>query len=112
MEASAPATHRAERQGCPTTGVINLLQGKSSQIEITAKAAEGEITEQQYEDKVQEACRQPGIHVVEKRLCLAESEWGFRYQDGRPARIQTCIECLGHVHLCDHSLPFVLSCRS
>ena len=46
-------------------GVMNLLQHKFDRLEITVRAAEGEIIEQEYEDKVQEAFRQLGIEVSE-----------------------------------------------
>ncbi len=47
-------------------GIMNLLQHKFNRLEITVSAAEGAITEQEYEDKVREAFRQLGITVHEE----------------------------------------------
>lgn len=46
-------------------GVMNLLQTKFSHLEIEIVATEGEISEQDYEDKIKEAFRQLGIEVDE-----------------------------------------------
>jgi len=47
-------------------GVMNLLQHKFGRLEVVLGAAEGEISEQEYEDKILEAFRQLGIQVVEE----------------------------------------------
>jgi len=47
-------------------GVMNLLQHKFDQLDILLSADDGEISEQEYEDKIQEAFRQLGIDVVEE----------------------------------------------
>ena len=46
-------------------GVMNLLQSKFESLEIELTASGGEITEQDYEDKIKEAFRQLGIEVDE-----------------------------------------------
>jgi len=46
-------------------GVMNLLQHKFGRLEVVLAAGEGEISEQEYEDKIQEAFRQLGIDVTE-----------------------------------------------
>jgi len=47
-------------------GVMNLLQHKFGRLDVTLSAEQGEISEQEYEDKIQEAFRQLGIEVVEE----------------------------------------------
>jgi hypothetical protein len=47
-------------------GVMNLLQHKFDRLDIVLSAEHGEISEQEYEDKIQEAFRQLGIEVVEE----------------------------------------------
>jgi len=47
-------------------GVMNLLQHKFDRLDIVLSAEDGEISEQEYEDKIQEAFRQLGIEVVEE----------------------------------------------
>ncbi|MDD5510539.1 MAG: DUF499 domain-containing protein [Dehalococcoidales bacterium] len=46
-------------------GVMNLLQSKFDSLEIELLAADGEISEQDYEDKIKESFRQLGIEVDE-----------------------------------------------
>jgi hypothetical protein len=47
-------------------GVMNLLQHKFDRLEVVLSAEHGAISEQEYEDKIQEAFRQLGIEVVEE----------------------------------------------
>ena len=47
-------------------GVMNLLQHKFDRLDVVLSAERGEISEQEYEDKIQEAFRQLGIEVVEE----------------------------------------------
>ena len=47
-------------------GVMNLLQHKFNRLEVVLSVDEGEISEQEYEDKIQEAFRQLGIEVEEE----------------------------------------------
>ncbi len=47
-------------------GVMNLLQHKFDRLDVMLSAEHGEISEQEYEDKIQEAFRQLGIEVVEE----------------------------------------------
>ncbi len=47
-------------------GVMNLLQHKFDRLDIVLSAEHGEISEQEYEDKIQEAFRQLGIEVMEE----------------------------------------------
>ncbi len=47
-------------------GVMNLLQHKFSRLDVVLVAEDGEISEQEYEDKVREAFRQLGIEVREE----------------------------------------------
>ena len=47
-------------------GVLNLLQYKFRRLDVTLVAEEGEISEQEYEDKVRETFRQLGIEVGEE----------------------------------------------
>jgi len=47
-------------------GVMNLLQSKFGFLEIEIIATNGEISEQDYEDKIKESFRQLGIEVDEK----------------------------------------------
>lgn len=44
-------------------GVMNFLQHKFNRLEITLQADEGNLTEQEYEDKIREAFRQMGVEV-------------------------------------------------
>jgi len=46
-------------------GVMNLLQSKFESLEIELTASGGEITEQDYEDKIKETFRQLGIETDE-----------------------------------------------
>ncbi|RMF28240.1 MAG: ATP-binding protein [Chloroflexi bacterium] len=46
-------------------GVMNLLQHRFDRLEIALTAEDGEMLEQEYEDKVREAFRQLGIEVEE-----------------------------------------------
>ena len=47
-------------------GVMNLLQSKFDILEIEIDATNGEISDQDYEDKVKESFRQLGIEPDEK----------------------------------------------
>jgi hypothetical protein len=47
-------------------GVMNLLQHRFDRLDVVLSADEGEISEQEYEDRIQEAFRQLGIEVVEE----------------------------------------------
>ena len=47
-------------------GVMNLLQNKYETLEIEIIAKDGEISEQDYEDKIEEAFRQLGIELDDK----------------------------------------------
>jgi hypothetical protein len=44
-------------------GVLNYLQSKYNRIEISLSLAEGQLTKQEYEDKIEEAFRQMGIEI-------------------------------------------------
>jgi len=44
-------------------GVMNLLQSKFESLEIELTASDGEITEQDYEEKIKETFRQLGIET-------------------------------------------------
>jgi hypothetical protein len=46
-------------------GVMNLLQSKFGSLEIEIVATDGQISEQDYEDKIKESFRQLGIDVDE-----------------------------------------------
>ena len=46
-------------------GVLNLLQYRFGRLEITVRASDGEMSEQEYENKVMEAFRQMGVEVEE-----------------------------------------------
>jgi len=47
-------------------GVMNLLQHKFNRLEVMLSADEGEISDQEYEDKIQEAFRQMGVEIKEE----------------------------------------------
>jgi len=47
-------------------GVMNLLQHKFNRLEVVLAVDDGEISEQEYEDKIQEAFQQLGIEVEEE----------------------------------------------
>ena len=47
-------------------GVMNLLQNKFEILQIELIACDGNISEQDYEDKIKEAFRQMGIEIDEK----------------------------------------------
>jgi hypothetical protein len=47
-------------------GVMNLLQSKFRYLEIEIVATDGEISEQDYEDKIKESFRQLGIEVDDR----------------------------------------------
>jgi len=47
-------------------GVMNLLQSKFDNLEIEIVATNGQISEQDYEDKIKETFRQLGVEVEEK----------------------------------------------
>jgi len=44
-------------------GVMNLLQSKFENLEIELTARDGSITDQDYEDKIEETFRQMGLKV-------------------------------------------------
>jgi hypothetical protein len=44
-------------------GVLNYLQSRYNRLEISLNVGEGQLTEQEYEDKVKEAFRQMGIEI-------------------------------------------------
>jgi hypothetical protein len=44
-------------------GVLNFLQSRYNRIEISLSLAEGQLTEQEYEDKIKEAFRQMGVDI-------------------------------------------------
>ncbi|MDI6791675.1 MAG: hypothetical protein QME81_02235 [bacterium] len=48
-------------------GVINLLQSKFETLKIELIARDGTISEQDYEDKIEEAFRQLGIELNEAK---------------------------------------------
>jgi len=52
-------------------GVMNLLQHRFDRLEIVLSAERGEITQQDYDDKILEAFRQLGIEVVEEQIRIA-----------------------------------------
>jgi len=47
-------------------GIMNLLQSKFDTLEIELTAKGGEISEQDYKDKIEEALRQMGIESIEE----------------------------------------------
>jgi hypothetical protein len=48
-------------------GVMNLLQSRFSTMQVTLHVADGQLSEQEYEDKVMETFRQMGVDVeIEK----------------------------------------------
>lgn len=47
-------------------GVMNLLQNKFETLQIELIACDGNISEQDYEDKIKEAFRQMGIELNEE----------------------------------------------
>jgi len=47
-------------------GVMNLLQSKFGSLQIEITATEGQISEQDYEDKIKESFRQLGIEIDER----------------------------------------------
>jgi hypothetical protein len=44
-------------------GVINYLTSKYSSVTITLESEDGEITDQEFEEKIQEAFEQMGVDV-------------------------------------------------
>jgi hypothetical protein len=44
-------------------GLLNYLQSKYNHVEIFLKLADGQLTEQEYEDKIKEAFRQMGVDI-------------------------------------------------
>ncbi len=44
-------------------GLLNFLQSRFNRIEIALNLAEGQLTEQEYEDKIKEAFRQMGVEI-------------------------------------------------
>jgi hypothetical protein len=46
-------------------GVMNLLQSRFNRMEVTLNVEHGQLTEQEYEDKIKEAFRQMGVDVRE-----------------------------------------------
>lgn len=47
-------------------GVLNFLQQKFNHLEITLRATDGAMSEQEYKDKVEEAFRQMGVEIKEE----------------------------------------------
>ena len=47
-------------------GVMNFLQSRFNNMEITLDVVEGQISEQEYEDKIKEAFRQMGVTVEDE----------------------------------------------
>jgi hypothetical protein len=47
-------------------GVMNLLQSRFNRMEVTLQVEQGQLSEQEYEDKIREAFRQMGIDVEEE----------------------------------------------
>ncbi len=43
--------------------VLNLLQQKFNRLEISLRATDGAMSEQEYKDKIEEAFRQMGIEI-------------------------------------------------
>ena len=44
-------------------GVLNFLQSCYNRLELSVNVGEGQLSEQEYEDKVKEAFRQMGIEI-------------------------------------------------
>lgn len=44
-------------------GVLKYLQSRYNKLEISLNVGDGQLTEQEYEDKVKEAFRQMGIEI-------------------------------------------------
>ncbi len=44
-------------------GVLNFLQSRYNRVEISLNLAEGQLSEQEYEDKIKEAFRQMGVDI-------------------------------------------------
>ncbi len=44
-------------------GVLNFLQSRYNRLELSVNVGDGQLTEQEYEDKVKEAFRQMGIEI-------------------------------------------------
>jgi len=44
-------------------GVLNFLQHRYNRIEVTLHVAEGQLSDQEYEDKIMEAFRQMGVEI-------------------------------------------------
>lgn len=47
-------------------GVMNLLQSKFARMDVTLSVNDGQLSEQDYEDKVREAFRQMGVEAREE----------------------------------------------
>lgn len=47
-------------------GIMNLLQSRFNLMEVTLFVEEGQLSEQDYEDKIKEAFRQMGVEVIEE----------------------------------------------
>ena len=44
-------------------GVLNFLQSRFGRIQMSLRVDEGQLSEQEYEDKIKEAFRQMGIDI-------------------------------------------------
>ncbi len=47
-------------------GIMNLLQSRFNRMEVILSVEEGQLSEQDYEDKIREAFRQMGVEVMEE----------------------------------------------
>lgn len=47
-------------------GIMNLLQSRFNRMEVTLNVEQGQLSEQEYEDKIKEAFRQMGVDVREE----------------------------------------------
>jgi len=48
-------------------GIMNLLQSRFNRMEVTLSVEDGQLSEQDYEDKIKEAFRQMGVEVIEEK---------------------------------------------
>lgn len=48
-------------------GIMNLLQSRFNRMEVTLSVEDGQLSEQDYEDKIKEAFRQMGVEVMEEK---------------------------------------------
>ena len=47
-------------------GIMNLLQSRFNRMEVTLSVEDGQLSEQDYEDKIKEAFRQMGVEIIEE----------------------------------------------